>query len=68
MLKASSFDNHVYFIFFRLTGDDEDVKLACAKAWAGWELNTLKLIPDPTVIQKKIQYSQWVLKFARIEW
>ena len=52
----------------RLTGEDEDMKLTCAKAWAGWEMNTLRLIPDKEAIQKRAEDRQWALQFARIEW
>ena len=31
----------------RLTGSDEAVKIACAKAWSQWEGATISLLPDP---------------------
>ena len=31
----------------RLNGQDEALKLACAKAWSQWEGATLSLLPDP---------------------
>ena len=52
----------------RLTGDDKEVQLRCAKAWSGWELNTLKLIADPATIQTKLANDTWALAFAKIEW
>ena len=51
----------------RLTGDDKEVQLVCAKAWAGWEMNTLRLIPDQEAIQKRLDNSDWALQFAGIE-
>ena len=34
----------------RLTSDDEETRLAAARAWSVWEGSTLKLLPDPEVI------------------
>jgi proline iminopeptidase len=34
----------------RLTSDDEETRLAAAKAWSQWEGSTLKLVPDPGTI------------------
>ena len=31
----------------RLTGPDEDVRLACARAWSMWEGAALSLLPNP---------------------
>ena len=52
----------------RLTGDDKEVQLKCAKAWSGWELNTLKLIADPAVVEARLANNTWALAFAKIEW
>ena len=52
----------------RLTGDDREAQLRCAKAWSGWELNTLKLIADPAVIETRLANDTWALAFAKIEW
>ena len=57
-----------YVLLCRLTGDDKEVKLRCAKAWSGWELNTLKLIAEPETVQKRLDNDEWALAFARIEW
>ena len=64
VLKFQFYDCHM----IRLTGDDKEVQLVCAKAWAGWEMNTLRLIPDQEAIQKRLDNSDWALQFARIEW
>lgn len=50
----------------RLTGDDEDAKLACAAAWSKWETATSRLIVDPEYIKKSTN-PKWALAFARIE-
>ena len=34
-----------------LTGDDEAVRLAAAKAWSQWEGEVVTLLPDPSVIE-----------------
>jgi proline iminopeptidase len=34
----------------RLTGDDEAVRLASAKAWSVWEGSTARLLPDPKMV------------------
>lgn len=52
----------------RLTGSNEDIKLQCARAWSGWEMNTVKLISDPAVIESRLSDAAWALAFARIEW
>jgi proline iminopeptidase len=44
----------------RLTGDDEEEKLACAGAWSKWETATSKLIVDPEYI-KKCDDPKWAL-------
>ena len=58
----------VFLQHLRLTGDDKEVQLRCAKAWSGWELNTLKLIADPAIIQTRLANETWALAFAKIEW
>ncbi|KNE72448.1 prolyl aminopeptidase [Allomyces macrogynus ATCC 38327] len=50
----------------RLTGSNEDEKLACAKAWSAWEMSTSRLVLDPEVV-KKVEEDIWALQFARIE-
>ena len=50
----------------RLTGADEAVQLACARAWSQWEGSTLSLLPD----EKRIAdfgSDRFALAFARIE-
>jgi len=51
----------------RLTGDNKEVQLECAKAWSGWELCTSKLITDATSVQTRLTDLDWTLAFARIE-
>ena len=51
----------------RLTGDNELERLACAKAWSGWEMATSRLFQDPVMMQKTDE-DIWSLQIARIEW
>lgn len=50
----------------RLTGEDPEVQLAAARAWATWEGNTISLLPDP---QRAAAFGEprYALAFARIE-
>jgi proline iminopeptidase len=50
----------------RLTGSDEDVQMAAARAWAMWEGSSLSLLPDPARVEAFGQPS-YALAFARIE-
>ena len=51
----------------RLTGDDEEVKVAAAKHWTRWEMATSRLHVDNEYLRKAEQ-DQFSLQFARIEW
>ena len=55
---------HAYYD--RLTGPDEAVRLACAKAWATWEATTVRLLPDQALIDE-MAAPQAALDLARIE-
>lgn len=50
----------------RLTGDDESVKLAAAKAWSVWEGGTVSLFPSAERIAS-FGGDDFALAFARIE-
>jgi len=50
----------------RLTGDDEEEKLKCAKAWTTWELSTSRLHVDPSYIAAG-EEDKFAIAFARIE-
>eukprot|EP01108_Squamamoeba_japonica_P005767 TRINITY_DN466_c0_g1_i2.p1 TRINITY_DN466_c0_g1~~TRINITY_DN466_c0_g1_i2.p1 ORF type:complete len:324 (-),score=71.50 TRINITY_DN466_c0_g1_i2:52-1023(-) len=50
----------------RLTGDDEEEKLKCAKAWSTWEMATCKLEQSKEALEKGDE-ADFALKFARIE-
>ena len=50
----------------RLTGDDDDVRLASAKAWSQWEAETVTLLPDPHVIED-FTGDDFAVAIARIE-
>jgi proline iminopeptidase len=55
---------HAYYR--RLTGPDETVRLAAARAWSVWEGATVRLIPDPKVIAE-FGDPRKALALARIE-
>ena len=50
----------------RLTGDDEEQKLACAKAWSRWEASTISLLPNADLVTT-FSADAFALAFARIE-
>ncbi|XP_033108380.1 proline iminopeptidase-like [Anneissia japonica] len=50
----------------RLTGDDENEKVRCAKEFACWECSTSKLLPDKQSL-KILENNTWILQIARIE-
>lgn len=51
----------------RLTGDDEEVKWRCARAWTLWEMTTSRLYVDPANIKRAVENDKFALAFARIE-
>lgn len=51
----------------RLTGDNEEEKLRCAKAWSVWEMSTSRLFVDPEYIAHAADDDKFALAFARIE-
>ena len=50
----------------RLVGDDREAQMAAAKAWSGWEGETITLLPEPST-SDKFHEDQFALAFARIE-
>ncbi|MEB3289544.1 MAG: prolyl aminopeptidase [Leptolyngbya sp.] len=50
----------------RLTSEDTNTRLEAARAWAVWEANTSKLIPDANLVQS-FGMDAFALAFARIE-
>jgi proline iminopeptidase len=50
----------------RLTGSDEAVKLAAAKAWTTWEMATSRLYVDPETLARG-EDDKFAIAFARIE-
>ena len=50
----------------RLTGSDQEIRLACAKAWSRWEGATLSLYPNPARVEG-FGSDNYALAFARIE-
>jgi proline iminopeptidase len=65
-IPAGERDDLVSAYYRRLTGKDEAVKLACAKAWSQWEGATLSLLPDP---QREEHFgdAKFATAFASIE-
>jgi proline iminopeptidase len=51
----------------RLTGDDEEEKLKCARAWSVWEMTTSRLFVDPKYIARAVEDDSFAVAFARIE-
>lgn len=51
----------------RLTGDDEEAKWRCARAWTRWEMTTSRLYVDPANIARANENDKFSLAFARIE-
>jgi len=51
----------------RLTGENEEEKLHCAKAWSVWEMATSRLYVDPEYIAHAADDDKFALAFARIE-
>ena len=52
--------------YSRLTGEDSEVKLACARAWSMWEGAALSLLPDPARVAA-FGRPDYAIAFARIE-
>ena len=50
----------------RLTGDDELVKITCARAWSQWEGAISSLLPNPERVDN-FGNEQFAIAFARIE-
>ncbi len=50
----------------RLTGEDETVRLQCARAWSKWEAQTLSLAADDARVEQ-FGGEEFALAFARIE-
>lgn len=51
----------------RLTGDDKEEMLKCARAWSLWEMTTSRLIVDPKNLARANENDEFALAFARIE-
>ena len=50
----------------RLTGDDREEQLRCARAWSVWEGETITLLPEPST-SDQFHEAEFSLAFARIE-
>ncbi|XP_065896541.1 probable proline iminopeptidase isoform X2 [Dysidea avara] len=61
--------NLVEAYYRRLTGDNEEVQMKCARAWSCWECRLLKMVPDLAMVSARVfnEQSKWPLAFAKIE-
>jgi proline iminopeptidase len=50
----------------RLTSEDQQTRIAAARAWSGWEGSTIKLLPDPATVST-FEELHMSLSIARIE-
>ena len=50
----------------RLTGDDQELRIAAARAWSLWEGETITLLPEPKLSEQHDD-PRFALAFARIE-
>lgn len=66
MIPASEQHDLMTAYHKRLTGSNDEERLACAGAWSRWETATSKLQVDPKYI-KKAEDPHWANAFARIE-
>jgi len=66
VIPASERDDMVSAYYRRLTGVDEQVRIASARAWSIWEGTTSKLFFDPESIERFADPT-FALAFARIE-
>ncbi len=66
MIPADERHDMIGAYYRRLTGDDQDARLAAAKAWSMWEASALSLYPDPLRVSH-FGADAYALAFARIE-
>lgn len=66
LIPESERDDLIAAYHRRLTGDDEAVKLAAARAWSMWEGNAISLLPDPARVAA-FGEPAYAVAFARIE-
>jgi proline iminopeptidase len=59
-------DDLVAAYYRRLTGNNTQEQMTCAKAWSQWEASTLSLHPNPKLISE-FGNDAFALAFARIE-
>jgi len=66
-IPESERGNLMFAYYRRLTGNDDKVKLECAKAWSAWEMATSRLYVDAESIKRAEDDAKFALAFARIE-
>ncbi len=59
-------DDLLSAFYKRLTSEDQQIRLAAAKAWSVWEASTSKLIPS-TASKQRFGMAEFAEAFARIE-
>lgn len=65
-IPAEERDDLIGAYYRRLTGEDEQVKRAAARAWSRWEGSCVTLVPDAHQM-RQANVSDFALAFARIE-
>lgn len=60
MIPEDEQGNLMKAYYKRLTGNDEEEKLACASAWSKWEMATAKLVVDQQYIERSNK-PEWAL-------
>lgn len=66
LIPQAERDDMVDAYYRRLTGDDELVRMAAAKAWSIWEGRTASLLPNESIVNH-FQHPRTALSIARIE-
>jgi proline iminopeptidase len=66
VIPAEERGDFVSAYYRRLTSEDEQTRLAAARAWSVWEGSTSKLFFDPELIER-FDEPEFALAFARIE-
>ncbi|MDR3401002.1 MAG: prolyl aminopeptidase, partial [Chthoniobacter sp.] len=66
-IPAAERGNLIKAFHRRLTGDNEEEKLAAATAWSVWEMATSRLFVDSDYIKRAEADGEFAITFARIE-
>jgi len=66
VIPGSESDDLIAAFYRRLTGSDEEIKLAAARAWSRWESHCVTLVPDGRQL-RQATVDRFALAVARIE-